>query len=167
MKAHIEVYRNLDILCYTMHGSSSNTYPSWNLDWEQSQRRSILGAALQDVEYLASGPHVAAAAFSYDDATIWLKGFRIHTIRAAQMETPFRNFSCRTTPTGPTCYWDIQLMALKLSRTAVECNDLRLRDRDQELLDENEFQVVRELSLKNLALALVAGYYTKKTSNTS
>ncbi|PMD13834.1 HET-domain-containing protein [Hyaloscypha hepaticicola] len=167
VKAHIEVYRNLDILCYSMHGSSSTTYPSWCPDWEQSQRRSILGAALQDVKYLASGPHVADAAFSDDDATIWLKGFRIDTIRAAQVETPFRTFSWKITPTGPTCNWDLQLMALRWARTAVKGNDLPLRDRDQESWDENELQVVREISLKNLALTLVAGYYTTKTSYTS
>jgi hypothetical protein len=143
VKAYVEIYKDLEIMCHSMHVTASSC-PSWAPDWRFPNNRCSIGGFPEQVSFRASRRQPAAASFSEDLSTIKVKGFCIGTVRDRNVQKAARPFLYRIGANNEIfCNWDIQVMARKLS----EVPNIVTRASDRAIL-EIDFEALALHELK-------------------
>ena len=117
VRAYVSVYEDLDILAYSMHGSSSDIYPSWCPNWNMPRSRLTLGGPVITRGFAASGNEPAVAKFSNDSNILWLKGFRADNANVTGFQGTHAEFSWENVGGKIEATWDIQSIAQALAST--------------------------------------------------
>lgn len=87
------IYKDLDILAYSMHGTSSERYPSWCPNWDLPRSRITLGGPIHTRGFAACDNEPPVAEFSDDSNTLWLKGFRVDDVQISDLQGTKSEFS--------------------------------------------------------------------------
>jgi hypothetical protein len=114
VKAYTLIYKDLDILAYSMHGSSSKKIPSWCPDWTLPRSRLTLAGPVTTRGFAASGNKSAITKFSDDLNKLWVKGFRIDNVKITELQKTSAEFSWSKTKDGIEASWEFQRIAQEL-----------------------------------------------------
>lgn len=117
MGAYVPIYKDLDILAYSMHGTSSERYPSWCPNWDLPRSRITLGGPIHTRGFAACDNEPPVAEFSDDSNTLWLKGFRVDDVQISDLQGTKSEFSWDRIRARLEANWDIQSIAQRIADT--------------------------------------------------
>lgn len=107
VKAYIETYRDLKILCECMRYNPSRPYPSWCPDWMEPRSRSKLSGESQHSMFSASSGPAEAVTFSPNNATMIVPGaVFVDTVIDAQVQKVDEEFRWEYQGGDANCNWN-------------------------------------------------------------